>query len=75
MGYEGLNSAIIEAVNGKTIGTIKDLAEALQEVPAVGVHTIEFVDYPKVIYVDDRASQMVNQQLIQYGIGELQRLD
>ncbi|MDF1826311.1 MAG: PDZ domain-containing protein [Verrucomicrobiales bacterium] len=75
LGYEGLNSAIITKVNGESIRNITDLAAALDDVPEGGIHTIEFVDYPKVIYVDDRASQFVNQQLIQYGIGQLKRLE
>lgn len=75
LGYENLNSAIITKVNGKFIKNIRDLSAALSEAPEYGIHTIEFVDYPKVIYVDDKASQFVNQQLIQYGIGQLQRLE
>lgn len=75
LGYENLSSVILSKVNGKFISNITDLSEAFRNVPEDGIHVIEFVDYPKVIYVDDRASQFVNQQLIQYGIGQLQRLD
>lgn len=75
LGYENLSSAIISEVNGKLIKNINDLADALAEAPEDDIHVIEFVDYPKVIYVDNRASQFVNQQLIQYGIGQLQRLE
>ncbi len=75
LGYENVNSAVLTEVNGKPIKDIKDLAAALNAVPEDGIHTIEFTDFPKVIYVDDRASKFVNQQLMQYGIGQLQRLD
>lgn len=75
LGYEGINSAIITKVNGKAIADIKELSQALAEVPKDGIHKIEFTDFPKVIYVEDRASKFVNQQLQQYGIGQLQRLD
>jgi len=75
LGYEGINSVIVTQVNGTFIKNIKELAAAFTAVPADGLHTIEFNDYPKVIYVDDRASRLINQQLIQYGIGQLERLE
>jgi hypothetical protein len=75
LGYEGINSVIVTKVNGTFIKNIKDLAAAFTAVTADGLHTIEFDDYPKVIYVDDRASRLINQQLIQYGIGQLERLE
>ncbi len=75
LGYEAVNSVIVTRVNGTFIKNIKDLSRAFAEVPANGLHTIEFDEYPKVIYVDDRASRLVNQQLIQYGIGLLERLE
>lgn len=75
LGYEGVNSVVVTKVNGVFIKRIQDLADAFAAVPANGVHTVEFEDYPKIIYVDDRVSKLVNQQLIQYGIGELERLE
>tara|TARA_R110000850_G_scaffold204570_9_gene330789 strand:- start:1177 stop:2610 length:1434 start_codon:yes stop_codon:yes gene_type:complete len=74
LGYESIASAVITQVNGVTIKDIKDLSEALADVPEDGIHTIEFSDFPKIIYVDDKASKFVNQQLIQYGINKLERL-
>jgi len=62
-------------VNGKTITDIQDLADALSETPEGGIHTIEFNDFPKIIYVDDTSSRFVNEQLIQYGINKLERLE
>ena len=75
LGYESLTSAILTEVNGKTITDIKDLADALSETPEGGIHTIEFNDFPKIIYVDDSSSRFVNEQLIQYGINKLERLE
>ncbi|MEM9018638.1 MAG: PDZ domain-containing protein, partial [Verrucomicrobiota bacterium] len=69
LGYENISSAILTQVNGKSISNIGELAAAFNEVPEDGIHEIEFTDYPNFIYVDDRASKMVNQQLLQYGIG------
>lgn len=75
LGYEGINSVVVTKVNGSFIKNIGDLSAALAKVPANGLHTIEFDDYPMVIYVDDRVSRQVNQELLQYGIGQLERLD
>jgi len=75
LGYEGISSVVVAEVNGVFIKNIKDLASAFAKIPANGVHTVEFEDYPKVIYLDDRVSKLVNQQLLQYGIGELERLE
>ena len=75
LGYEAINSAIITDVNGQSINNIQDLATAMATPPADGIHVIEFSDFPKIIYVDDRASKAVNQQLTNYGIGQLQRLE
>lgn len=75
LGYESINSVVLSKVNGVFIKNIKDLSAAFAAVPENGLHTIEFDDYPKVIYIDDRVSKLVNQQLIQYGIGQLERLE
>ncbi len=76
LGYESLSSIIVTKVNGRAIRDIRDLAAALSTPPPDNaLHTIEFESYPKVIFVEDRLSRMVDQQLIQYGIGQLMRLD
>lgn len=75
LGYEGISSVVVTKVNGTAIRHIRDLAAAFAAVPADGLHTIEFEDYPKVIFVEDRVSRLVNQQLLQYGIGQLERLE
>lgn len=75
IGYEDLGFIILTKVNDKPINDIKDLATAFNNPGEDGIHKIEFTDYPKVIYVDDRVAKAVNQQLIQYGISQLQRLD
>lgn len=75
LGYEAINSVVVTKVNGIFIRNIRDLAAAFAAVPSNGLHTIEFNDYPMVIYVEDRLSRLVNQQLLQYGIAQLERLD
>ena len=59
---------IVTKVNGKTVGTIKELAKAFEDVPEDGIHRIELNDYPKIIYVRDDISREVNRQLRQYGL-------
>lgn len=75
LGYEDLNSAIVTQVNGKPIKNIRDLAAAFAKPSAEGLHRIEFDGFPNVIYIDDRMSRAVNQQLVQYGISLLEKLD
>lgn len=75
IGYEDLGFIVVNQVNGKKINNIADLSAALRQPNGQGLHKIEFEGYPNVIYIDDRVSQIVNQQLIQYGINQLERLD
>lgn len=75
LGYEGVNSVVVDKVNGEPIGNIKDLAAQFEATPEDGIHRIELMDYPNVIYVRDDLSRQVNQQLLQYGIGQLERLE
>ena len=75
LGYEELNSVIVTKVNGRQIKNIKDLDEAFRHPDEKGIDTIEFSDFPRVIYIDDRVSRSVNQQLIQYGISQMEKLD
>ncbi len=74
LGYESLGGVILNKVNGKEIKNINDLSKALAEAPENKVHRIEFDGFPEVIFVHDDVSRQINQQLIQYGISELERL-
>lgn len=75
LGYEQLGSLIVTQVNEKPIHNINDLAAALETPLEDGVHKIEFSDYPKVIYLDDKVARMVNAELLQRGISQIQRLE
>ncbi len=75
LGYEELNSVILTRVNGVEINSLRDLSQAFTRPDEKGIHKIEFTDYPQVIYIEDRISKAVNQQLIQYGISQLEKLD
>jgi len=74
LGYEGINSVVVTKVNGKSVNNIKELSEVLNNVPEDGIHKIEFNDFPKIIFVRDDISREINKQLLQYGIGQLERL-
>lgn len=74
LGYEDVNSVVVTSVNGKPVNNIQELHDRFAEVPENGIHTIELDGFPKVIYVRDDTSRQVNEQLLQYGIGDLQRL-
>ena len=75
LGYEKLNSVILTEVNGVPINSLKDLSEAFKQPDKKGIHKIEFTDYPRVIYLDDRLSRAINEQLVQYGINQMEKLD
>lgn len=75
LGYENVNSVVVEKVDGKAINSIADLAEALNGVTPNGLHKIELEDYPRLIWVHDGLSRKINEQLLGYGIGSLSRLE
>ena len=75
-GYERLGGLILDTVNGRKIGNIKDLDAAFKK-PKDGLHEIRFHDYPKVIWLDDELARKDNMIFLpqRYRITELQRLD
>ena len=75
LGYENLNSIVVDKVDGKPIKSLADLADALNGVTLNGLHKIELEDYPRLIWVHDGVSRKVNDQLLGYGIGSLTRLE
>lgn len=75
LGYEGVNSVVVTKVNGQAVGSIKELSAVFSRVPEDGIHRIELNDYPNIIYVRDDISRDINKQLLQYGIGQLERLE
>lgn len=75
-GYERLNGLILTKVNGRFIADLKALDEALKN-PADGVHKIEFLEFPMVIYVDAAQADLDNRETMprRYRISELKRLE
>lgn len=74
-GYENLGGLIVSRVNGKPVNDLADLNECFKE-PKDGIHTVEFDDYPKVIYLDAFATESDNLRLMDgvYRIGSLKRI-
>lgn len=75
-GYERISWMIVTKVNGKDINDLKDLDAALKE-PKDLIHTIEFEDGPKKIFLDAMQMQKDNLALLggAYRIGELKRIE
>jgi S1-C subfamily serine protease len=73
LGYESLRSVIVEEVNGKPIKDIPSLIAAFNEVPENGIHTLKIDEKPETIYLDSKASNEVDQQLLMRGLPSLSR--
>jgi len=73
VGYEFVNSAIIEKVNGISIRDIPSLIKAFESPELDSIHTIELDSAPHKIYVDAQLSDKVDHQLKQRGLSSLSR--
>lgn len=75
-GYEDMGGQIITKVNGKPINDLKDLDAAFKEAQD-GIHTIEFEEYPRVIYLDAMTAESDNVRLLNgvYRINSLKRIE
>ncbi len=74
VGYERISSAIVERVNGRPIGDIRDLAEALDH-PQDGLHTIALEGDLPVLHLDVDLVREVDRQLEAQGIQPMSRLE
>lgn len=74
VGYEKISSRIIKEVNGKAIGSIRDLHGALMK-PIDGRHAITTTDDDPVIYLDAAMTEMVDKRLQANGVDPLTRLE
>ena len=75
-GYERLGGIIVNKVNGKDIKDLADLDKAFKD-PQNGLHTIEFEDFPKVIFIDALTAESDNLKLLngQYRVNSLKRIE
>lgn len=74
VGYESISQTPVEEVNGREIGSIRDLHEALQA-PVDGIHAIRVRGPWPTIYLDAALCETVNLRLRANGIEPLFRLD
>ena len=74
IGYDDFSYLVVKKVNGKTINSLGELAEAVKT-PLNGFHVIETVDDPKQLELD-AAEVAAEAQVLQknYGLPALQRL-
>ncbi|MCW1885845.1 PDZ domain-containing protein [Luteolibacter flavescens] len=75
VGYEPLQSMIVTKVNGQDIKDMKTLIEAFKAPAADGLHAIEFDEEKIRVYLDESASDAVDQQLLQRGLPRLSRAE
>lgn len=75
-GYERLNWQIVTKVNGRPINEIRDLETAFKE-PTDMIHTVEFEDGPKKIFLEALQMQKDNLALMSgaYRVGDLRRIE
>ncbi len=62
-GYEGLGGIIVTKVNGQAINDLADLDKAFKEAKEP-VHTIEFEEFPKILYLDAVVAESDNLKLM-----------
>ena len=74
IGYEKIASRIVEEANGKPIGSMRDLHEALMR-PIDGRHAIRVKGEDPILYLDAAQAELVDQQLQANGISPLTRLE
>lgn len=75
VGYEPLRNLIVTEVNGQPARDMKSLIEAFDQVPADGLHAIEFNEEDFTVYLDEVLATGVDQQLIQRGLTRLSRAE
>jgi S1-C subfamily serine protease len=75
VGYEPLRNLIVREVNGKPIPDIAALIAALEEVPADGLHAIDFRDEDIDVFLDETVTTQVDGQLLQRGLPRLSRAE
>ncbi|MFC4995543.1 S1C family serine protease [Rubritalea tangerina] len=73
LGYESLRSVIVEKVNGQPIEDIPSLIAAFKQVPENGIHTLKLDGQPDTIYLDAKATDAVDKQLLLRGLPALSR--
>ncbi|MGC6426220.1 MAG: PDZ domain-containing protein [Akkermansiaceae bacterium] len=74
IGYERVASQIVTSVNGNPVAGLPELAKALAQTPASGLHEINTDGSPYRIYLDQTLADRVDQQFKASGLPSLSRL-
>ena len=74
IGYDRINSHIVQSVNGKAIAGLPELAAALEDTPESGIHTIVTDEEPYNIFLDESISDTVDADFLKRGLPVLSRL-
>lgn len=75
VGYEPLRNLIVRKVNGKEIQDMTSLVAAFKTPGENGLHSIEFDEENFSVYLDEKVSTTVDEQLLQRGLSRLSRTD
>jgi S1-C subfamily serine protease len=74
IGYESLRNLIVSKVNGKDVSDMKSLIESfngnLNE-----LHSIEFKDEHRIVYLDDMLCRAVDAKILEQGISRLSHVE
>jgi S1-C subfamily serine protease len=71
VGYEPLRNLVVSKVDGKEIKDMSSLVEAFKAPTESGLHSIEFDDETFSVYLDEKISTTVDEQLLQRGLTRL----
>ena len=74
VGYEKIATTVVEEANGRKIGSLRDLHDALLK-PVDGRHQIKVSAPDPVIHLDAALAEKVDQRLMANGIQPLSRLE
>lgn len=74
IGYDRLNSQIVESANGKKITDLADLDQQLSQTPANGIHLITTDQEPFQIYLDENLATQVDKEFLTRGLPLLKRI-
>jgi hypothetical protein len=76
VGYEGLRNLMVSRINGKPVRNMKELISAFGALPLSGKsHSIQFLDETLIIHLDEKMSDLIDQNLLQRGLNQLSRAE
>jgi hypothetical protein len=75
VGYEDLRHILVTAINDQPINSLDDIQVALEK-PVDGLHKVELLGDPSVLFLDAKGVQAIGPELQRsYGLPALSRLE